>query len=47
MDRFKKIILIAIAAAYVISPVDAIGGPVDDLLVMFLTWVANRKIAAE
>ena len=40
MDRFKKLLIIAIVAAYVVYPI-------DDLLVMLLGWATSRKLPSE
>lgn len=43
-DRLKKILLLALVVGYVLSPADALPGPVDDLLVMLLGMFANGKL---
>ena len=47
IDRFKKLIVAAIVIIYVISPTDAIPGPVDDMLVMLLGWAMSRRLAKD
>jgi uncharacterized membrane protein YkvA (DUF1232 family) len=39
-----KLAMIIAIGAYVISPADAIPGPVDDLIIMLLGLVANKKL---
>lgn len=43
MNRFMKGILFALLIAYVVSPVDFIPGPVDDILAIILYYAANRS----
>ena len=35
-------VLLALAAIYIISPVDLAAGPMDDFLVVLLTWGLNN-----
>lgn len=42
--RTKKIVLVALVIAYVISPVDFMAGPFDDFLVMLIGMLANGKL---
>ncbi len=44
MNKWVKLGLIIAIAAYVISPADAIPGPVDDLIIMLLGVAANKKL---
>lgn len=39
-----KIILLAAVALYVVSPVDAVAGPIDDLIVAALGILATKKL---
>ena len=39
-----KLAMIIAIGAYVISPADAIPGPVDDLIIMLLGLAANKKL---
>ena len=39
-----KIIVLIAVAAYIISPVDLVPGPVDDIIVLLLTIAANKKL---
>lgn len=41
-NKVLKGILIALLAAYVISPVDLVPGPVDDLLLILFSAVMNQ-----
>lgn len=42
--RLKKLLLLVLVIGYVLSPTDALPGPVDDLIVMLLGMFANGKI---
>lgn len=44
MNKFMKLALLIAIGAYVISPADAIPGPVDDLIIMLLGLAANKKL---
>ena len=41
-----KVLIILGVLIYAISPIDAFSGPIDDLIVIILGVVANRRIAA-
>lgn len=43
MNSFWKGFIVALLIVYVISPVDFLPGPVDDILLMFLMYVASRR----
>ncbi len=43
MNRFMKGILFVLLIAYVVSPVDFVPGPVDDILAIVLYYAANRS----
>lgn len=43
-NRWIKVLLLVFMALYVISPVDACPGPIDDLIVMMLTFAAQRRL---
>jgi uncharacterized membrane protein YkvA (DUF1232 family) len=47
MNKFMKLALLVAIGAYVISPADAIPGPVDDLIIMLLGLAANKKLNAK
>ena len=42
MNGFLKGLLTCLALIYCVSPVDACQGPIDDLLVIFLTIAMNK-----
>lgn len=41
-----KVLIILGVLAYAISPIDAFPGPVDDLVIIILGVIANRRIVA-
>ena len=43
MNGFWKGFIVAMLIVYVISPVDFLPGPVDDILLMFLIYVGSRR----
>ena len=43
-NRLKKILLLVLVIGYILSPTDALPGPVDDLIVMLLGMFANGKL---
>ncbi len=43
MDNKLKWIMFAVLAIYVISPVDCLPGPIDDILAILLYLAANKK----
>ncbi len=47
MNKFFKLAILIAIGAYVISPADAIPGPVDDLIIMLLGLAANKKLNAK
>lgn len=44
MNKWVKLGLVIAIAAYVISPTDAIPGPIDDIIIMLLGVAANKKL---
>lgn len=44
MSDLMKLVLIGLAAMYVISPVDGVPGSVDDFIVIALALLASRTI---
>ena len=44
MNKLMKLALFVVIGAYVISPADAIPGPIDDLIIMLLGLAANKKL---
>lgn len=45
-NKSKKKLLIVLVLLYVISPVDFLTGPVDDLFIMILGMIMNGKLKA-
>ena len=45
MNKLIKILVLVFMAVYVVSPVDACPGPVDDLILILLSLAAQRKMA--
>lgn len=43
-NNFLKGILVAAVIIYIVSPVDAVPGPVDDFVVLLLAAAARKKI---
>lgn len=46
MNGVTKGMLIVLAILYVISPIDALPGPIDDIIVVLLSIAAQKKITA-
>ncbi len=44
MSELMKLVIIALAAMYVISPVDGAPGPVDDFIIIALAMLASRAV---
>ncbi len=42
--KTKKILLVALVIAYVLSPADFMTGPFDDVFVVLLGMLANGKL---
>ena len=47
MSDFVKILLCVVIIVYILSPIDCLLGPVDDILVILLGYLANRKVGIE
>lgn len=47
MNDFVRILLCVVIIAYVLSPIDCIPGPIDDILVILLGYLVNRKVETE
>lgn len=45
MDNILKILVLVIVLIYMVSPVDAVPGPIDDVIVLLLGFVVNHRIA--
>lgn len=43
MNKFMKWILFTLLIVYVVSPMDFVPGPVDDILAIFLLLAANKS----
>lgn len=44
MKNPLKIVLLILMCLYVISPIDAAPGPIDDIIVVVLGYLAQKKI---
>jgi uncharacterized membrane protein YkvA (DUF1232 family) len=44
MNKWTKTAMFIGIAAYILSPADLLGGPIDDILLMVLGMMANKKI---
>ena len=42
MKKLLKGMLLVFVILYVVSPLDACPGPIDDLILLLITWAANR-----
>lgn len=45
MSKFFKILIMIFVVVYVISPIDACPGPIDDVIVTLLGLAARKGIA--
>lgn len=43
--RLVKLICLAAVLIYIVSPVDALPGPMDDLIVMLMGLAANQRLS--
>ena len=43
MNGFLKIIFLMLVVIYVISPIDMVPGPIDDVLLLLVTVASNYK----
>ncbi len=46
MNNFTKVLLLVLLLVYVVSPLDLVPGPIDDVLVILLCFAANRSRTA-
>lgn len=46
MNTFMKIMLVVLAILYCVSPIDALPGPIDDIVVVALAFAAQKKSMA-
>lgn len=44
MNNLMRTVIIIAAIIYIISPVDAMIGPIDDIIVMMLTYASQKKL---
>lgn len=44
MKGWTKIIVLIAVIAYIVSPVDLVPGPIDDIIVLLLTVAANKRL---
>ncbi len=44
MNQLAKVLIMVFVILYIVSPVDACPGPIDDLIVLLLSIAAQRKI---
>lgn len=45
MSDVAKGMMLVLMILYIVSPIDACPGPIDDLLVLFIGLVARKKVA--
>ena len=43
-DTAVKVLLLVLTILYFISPVDACPGPLDDLIVIFMSFCARKRL---
>lgn len=43
MNSFLKVLLVLLVIAYIVSPVDFMPGPIDDIIVIMLGVAAEKK----
>lgn len=43
MNGFTKFVIVMVVVIYVVSPIDLLPGPIDDVIVMLLSAVAMSK----
>ena len=44
MNILGKVLLLVLVIAYVISPIDLCPGPIDDIIILVLTFASRKKI---
>lgn len=47
MNGFTKVILIIFLVVYIVSPVDLLPGPVDDIIITLLSVAMTKKSSVE
>ena len=46
MNDLTKALILVVVLAYVISPIDAVPGPIDDVIVALLGMAARKHLTA-
>ena len=46
-DTLGKCLLLAFVIMYVVSPIDAVPGPIDDIILILMTFAVNKKGSIE
>lgn len=46
-NGFIKGMLFVLVALYVISPIDFVPGPIDDILLLMMTFATNKRQSVE
>ena len=44
MNKITKLLVLIFMLVYVVSPLDACPGPIDDLIILLLSIAAQRKV---
>ncbi len=44
MQGITKVIVLIAVIVYIVSPVDLVPGPIDDIIVLLLTVAANKRL---
>lgn len=47
MNEVVKGMILALMIIYIVSPIDACPGPIDDLIVMIIGFAARKKISSK
>ena len=47
VNKLVKIILLLFAAVYIVSPVDAAPGPIDDAVVLLISLAAKKALSSK
>jgi uncharacterized membrane protein YkvA (DUF1232 family) len=47
MNDFMKALVLVVVLLYIVSPIDALPGPVDDVIVAMLGIAARKKLAVK
>lgn len=46
MNDFSKVMILVLMILYIVSPIDACPGPIDDLIVLFIGLAARKGMNA-